>query len=51
MKTTFKYDHYYRYDEIKSNLEYFSEKYPELCDTEVLCVTEKGLNQIGRAHV
>ena len=45
MKTTFKYDHYYKFAEIKSNLDYFAEKYPELCTVEVNCVTAKGLNQ------
>ena len=45
MNTTFQYDHYYLYEELKSNLEYFAQKYPDLCDVEVLCVTEKGLNQ------
>lgn len=45
MKTTFKYDHYYKYDEIKSNLEYFAEKYPELVKLEVNCVTLEGKNQ------
>ena len=45
MKTTFKYDHYYKYDELKSNLEYFAEKYPKLVKLEVNCVTEEGRNQ------
>ncbi len=45
MKTTFSFDHYYKYDEIKNNLEYFAEKYPTLCKTEVNCVTEEGRNQ------
>ena len=45
MNTTFKYDHYYKFAEIKSNLEYFAEKYPDLCTVEVNCVTLKGLNQ------
>ena len=45
MKTTFAYDHYYLHDEIKHNLEYFSAKYPDLCQVQVLCVTELGLNQ------
>ena len=27
MKTTFSYDHYFAYDELKANLEYFAEKY------------------------
>ena len=42
MKTTFKYDHYYKYDEIKSNLEYFTSTYPDLCSFETICTTLKG---------
>ena len=45
MKTTFKYDHYYKYEELKSNLEFFAKKYPKLCKLEVNCVTEEGRNQ------
>ena len=30
MKTTFSYDHYYKYDEVKNNLEYFADTYPKL---------------------
>ena len=45
MKTTFKYDHYFDYEEIKSNLEFFEEKYPGLIVKEVNCVTEEGRNQ------
>ena len=45
MKTTFKYDHYYKYDEIKSNLEYFEEKYSNLVTLEVNCVTLENRNQ------
>ncbi len=45
MKTTFKYDHYYKYDELKSNIEFFAEKYPDLVSCEVNCVTEEGRNQ------
>ena len=44
MKTTFQYDHYYKYDELEKNLKYFSEKYPELCDLESICVTEENRN-------
>ena len=57
MKTTFSYDHYYKYEEIKSNLEFFAKQYPDLVTLEVNCVTEEGRNQyvvtlkIGRAHV
>ncbi|MBQ8994443.1 MAG: hypothetical protein IJ091_01375 [Oscillospiraceae bacterium] len=45
MKTTFQYDHYYKYDELKSNLEFFAESYPDLVELEVNCVTEEGRNQ------
>ena len=45
MKTTFQYDHYYKYDELKNCLEFFAKEYPEICQTEVNCVTEMGLNQ------
>lgn len=41
MKTTFKYDHYYNYEELKSNLFYFKEKYPELCQVTSICTTPK----------
>lgn len=44
MKTTFQYDHYYKYDELEKDLKYFAEKYPELCDLEVICVTEEKRN-------
>lgn len=45
MKTTFKYDHYYKYDEVKSNLEYFANTYPKLAKLDVNLVTEEGRNQ------
>ncbi len=45
MKTTFQYDHYYKYDEIKNNLEYFAKTYPELVKLEVNAVTLEGRNQ------
>ena len=45
MKTTFKYDHYYKYDEIKSNIEYFEKNCPDLVSVEVNCVTAEGRNQ------
>lgn len=45
MKTTFQYDHYYKYDEVKSNLEYFANTYPDLVKLEVNLVTEEGRNQ------
>lgn len=44
MKTTFQYDHYYKYDELEKNLKYFSDKYTELCDLESICVTEENRN-------
>lgn len=44
MKTTFQYDHYYKYDELEKNLKYFSEKYHEFCDLESICVTEENRN-------
>ena len=44
MKTTFQYDHYYKYDELEKNLKYFSDKSPELCDLESICVTEENRN-------
>ena len=45
MKTTFKYDHYYKYDEIKSNLEYFTNTYPDLCELTVNTETPEKRNQ------
>ncbi len=45
MDTTFKYDHYYKYDEIKTNLEYFKENYPDLLDLKINMVTDEGRNQ------
>lgn len=45
MKTTFQYDHYYKYEEMKNCLEYFAKQYPQLCDLEVNVKTEMGLNQ------
>lgn len=41
MKTTFSYDHYFKYDELKSHLTYFAEKYPEICQLESICTTLK----------
>ena len=45
MKTTFAFDHYYDYEEIKHNLTYFAENYPDLCTLEANCVTPEGRNQ------
>ena len=42
MKTTFEYNHYFKYDEIKSNLDYFTKTYPNLCSVESICTTPKG---------
>ncbi len=42
MKTTFKYDHYYTYNEVKNNLDHFASTYPTLCSVESICTTEKG---------
>ncbi|MCH3960751.1 MAG: M14 family metallopeptidase [Solobacterium sp.] len=45
MKTTFQYDHYLLYEDIKNDLNYFVQKYPELCKAEVNMVTQEGRNQ------
>lgn len=45
MKTTFQYDHYLLYEEIKNDLNYFVQKYSELCKVEVNMVTQEGRNQ------
>ena len=45
MKTTFKYDHYYKYAELQANLEFFASNYPELCELSVNCLTAEGRNQ------
>ena len=45
MKTTFVYDHYFKYDELKADLEFFAAKYPDLAELGVNCVTEEGRNQ------
>lgn len=39
MKTTFNYDHYYIYEELSSNLNYFKEHYPNLVQIESICTT------------
>ena len=44
MKTTFQYDHYYKYEELKNNLEYFQNTYPSLCKVESILTTLKGRN-------
>ena len=45
MKTTFIYDHYFKYDELKDNLLFLQKTYPDLMDLEVNCVTKEGRNQ------
>ncbi|MBO7697744.1 MAG: zinc carboxypeptidase [Erysipelotrichaceae bacterium] len=45
MKTTFTYDHYYKYDELKNVLETLQNKYPDLMELDVNCVTEENRNQ------
>ncbi len=45
MKTTFSYDHYFLYDELTEICQYFTNKYPELCKLESICVTEEKRNQ------
>lgn len=42
MKTTYKYDHYFLYQEIIDMCNYFSDNFKELCSKEVICVSEKG---------
>ena len=44
MKTTFSYDHYWLYDEMKKALEYFADTYPRLCQLESICTSEEGRN-------
>lgn len=45
MKTTFAYDHYYKYDELKDVLETLQKRYPELMHLDVNCVTLENRNQ------
>lgn len=45
MKTEFKYDHYYKYDELEKNLKHFAEEYPDLCTLDVNMVTAEKRNQ------
>ena len=45
MKTTFTYDHYFKYAEIESNLNYFQQQYPDLVTVETNCVTLEGRSQ------
>lgn len=39
MKTTFSYDHYYQYEELSSNCQFFAKTYPELMKLESLYTT------------
>lgn len=45
MKTTFQYDHYLLYEELKKDLEYFASTYPQFCQLTVNCVTVEKRNQ------
>lgn len=45
MKTTFTYDHYFLYEEIKEKLEYFQNTYPDLVQLQINTVTAEGRNQ------
>ncbi len=45
MKTTFVYDHYYDYEEIRNCLNTLANNHPDLMDLEVNCVSEEGRNQ------
>ena len=45
MKTTFKYDHYFDYEELSNNLIRLSEEYPDLMELQVNCTTEEGRKQ------
>jgi hypothetical protein len=42
LKTTFAYDHYYLYEELKANLEYFAQTYPSLCSLESIGTSREG---------
>lgn len=41
MLTTFKYDHYYLYDELKDCLKILQDKYPHLMSVESICETDE----------
>lgn len=45
MKTTFKYDHYYDYQEIEKFLDHFCENYPELIEVKTNCLSEENRRQ------
>ena len=42
MNTIFHYDHYWKYDEMKQNLQSLQKNNPTLCSVETICVTEEG---------
>lgn len=42
MKTTFQYDHYYQYEELKQCLQQLAASYPALCSLESICTTAEG---------
>ena len=42
MRTTFIYDHYYRYEELCEKINYFTEHFPGLCSAESICTTPEG---------
>ena len=44
MKTTYTYDHYYKYEEVKEVVEFFEKNYPDLVAVEVICVTPEKRN-------
>ncbi|MBR2825554.1 MAG: zinc carboxypeptidase [Solobacterium sp.] len=44
MKTTYQYDHYYKYEELKEFVETFQKNYPDLLDVEVICETPEKRN-------
>ncbi|MBR3250321.1 MAG: 30S ribosomal protein S3 [Erysipelotrichaceae bacterium] len=45
MKTTFAYDHYYKYEELENVLQTLQKKYPDLMQLDVNCVTLENRNQ------
>ncbi len=45
MKTTFTYDHYFKYAELESDLKYFEKAFPSLVTLRSNCVTEEGRSQ------
>ncbi|MDO4500257.1 MAG: M14 family metallopeptidase [Erysipelotrichaceae bacterium] len=39
MKTTFNYDHYYKYEELKSSIEQLANEHPDIVEVENICTT------------